>query len=124
MCIHLRLDFPSFAPLLPFILAEDEDPPLTSERIECHMLRTSSRFIHCSLYSLNTSLDNVDPATRQMLMAIMEEDERHQIERRKLALQASNAEIANSTDFGYNFVQQALDFFILLVKILVPYNVN
>ena len=60
---------------------------------------SSSVFAHNGIDP--SSLDNVDPATRQMLMAIMEEDERHQIERRKLALQASNAEIANSTDFGF-----------------------
>ena len=47
---YLWLDLPS---------SIDRPPPLellpaASARMVCHILRTSSRFIHCSLYSLNT----------------------------------------------------------------------
>ena len=47
-------------------------------------------------------LEGVDPATRDMLRAVMEEEKQYLAERRKSALQASNAEIACSSAFGFS----------------------
>ena len=47
------------------------------------------------------SLAGVDPVTRAALLSIMEEDRAYQERRRREAQVASNAEIANSTEFGF-----------------------
>ena len=59
-----------------------------------------------SLFGGSTVLDEmspagVDPVTRAALLSIMEEDRAYQEKRRREAQVASNAEIANSTEFGF-----------------------